>query len=629
MSPNGPLRAGNAGSCGVPERRRGIALVPVLIIVLLSTVVAGAALLSQQWALAQAERTASGEGFFWSVTQYQIAHQRLKQELRAIAAGEPVPPEALTQRWAVLESRASILTEPSEVRTMLKGVAGFEEATRRVAELHQRVAPLLEQAAFSQASAAKVLSSMKDAGDEALLSQLGNDVRQAELVAKEELLRSLHRRLSWAWAGFGLCWGLLALWLLYATHAARRYARAATERQQAVLAMEQAISTKRRFLGMVSHELRSPLQSIVTAAESLSRDTALGQSRPQSASAIRRIEVAVSGIQAQMRDLLTIARNDTGEIGLQRETFDCSELVRDVCADFEAAAAAKGLAFQVVLPQTPQTANADPIRIAQVLRNLLQNAVRYTSAGTVGVRLLEADALPIGAPVGSDCMRFTVSDTGPGLAAEDASRLQSDQAAFELGSETLDESMRIGLFVIRDVLRQLGGRIQVQSQPGQGTVARVEIPVAAADDSAAAAPEPKLSGREGDNGEPDPLHVLIVDDSPEVLRALQEAVQHLGHHGEVAASANDAQTLLARQAYDVVLIDLEMPGMNGLALARDIRSGALDNAAGPARNAQSMLILISAPDNRDVGLHPPFDGFLQKPISAEDLKKLIGSRTRH
>ena len=155
---------------------------------------------------------------------------------------------------------------------------------------------------------------------------------------------------------------------------------------------------------MVNHEVRSPLQNIVTSAELL----ALKDSRPESVAAIRRIRHAVTVLQGQLRDLLTIARGDAGQLPTQVQTFEFGELVQDVCSDLEDTAQAKGLAFSVELPPAPVTVSADPIRIAQVLRNLVENAVRYTSAGHVQVRVepfVSSVSAPSGAASAADMQR--------------------------------------------------------------------------------------------------------------------------------------------------------------------------------------------------------------------------------
>ena len=603
---------------------KGLGWWPVLVLVVLSAIAATTALLSQQLTLSRAANAVPNEGFYWSVAQYQIAHHRLKQELRAVAAGEPVNAQELSRRAAVLASRVSILTEPSEVKSLLNGVPGYAAATHRLAELQSRVGPIMEKGAFGQADAVKMLELFQAAGDDELVGQLASDVRLAEITAKDALTQSLSRRIWWAWGGFAFCWAALALWLLYAIRSRRRYRAAAHDRQRAVEAMEQAIGAKRRFLSMVNHEVRSPLQNIVASAELL----AMKDNRPESVAAIRRIRYAVTVLQGQLRDLLTIARSDSAQLPTQVETFELGELIRDVCAGFEDAAVAKGLSFEVEFPPSPVTVSADPIRIAQVLRNLVENAVRYTSTGHVGVRvepfvsrhgtegdpavapdLRSAEAQDTSSMEG--VLRFVVHDTGPGLPPPAAERLKSAAVPFSSSSD----GTGIGLFVIRDVLQQLGGSLEVQTRDasdpkGQSTTFTVNIPARQVQDAAAF----------GDGDEPcDSLSVLVVDDLADVRESLRDVTRRLGHVCNAVESAAGARPLLATTHFDAVLIDLEMPDTDGLELATEIREGG-----GP--NTSSMLILISAAENQATGQVWPFDGFLQKPIDGHDLARLIGAR---
>ena len=601
---------------------------PLLMLVLLTAVAATTALMSQQLTVSRAARAVPNEGFYWSVAQYQIAHHRLKQELRAVAAGEQVNPEELSRRADVLASRISILTEPSEVKSLLDSVPGYANATRRIAELQGRVGPILEKGALTQADAIKVLDEFQAAGDEELLSKLASDVRMAELDAKEALAQSVSRRIGWIWGGFAFSWTALALWLLSAVRSRRRYRAAAHDRQRAVEAMERAIVAKRKFLSMVNHEVRSPLQNIVASAELL----ALKDSRPESVTAIRRIRHAVTVLQGQLRDLLTIARagaHDAGQLPTQVETFDFGELVQDVCAGLEDAAHAKGLALEVRLPPSPVTVNADPIRIAQVLRNLVENAVRYTGSGYVQVRVdpfvrrpraagtaapapdVRIDEAFAASPV-EGAVQFSVQDTGPGLPLSASERLGNADVLFASSTD----GTGIGLFVIRDVLQQLGGRIDVQTRDashpeGRGTTFTVSIPAQQVQD-----PAP----RAGRHEPVESLNVLVVDDLSDVRDSLCDVTRRLGHACHAVGSAAEARPLLARMQFDAVLIDLEMPDTDGRALATEIRQGQ-----GP--NAASMLILISAAENQATGQVWPFDGFLEKPIDGQTLTRLIGSQT--
>ena len=596
---------------------------PALVLVLLTAVAATTALVSQQLTVSRAANAVPNEGFYWSVAQYQIAHHRLKQELRAVAAGEPVNAPELSRRAAVLASRVSILTEPSEVKSLLNAVPGYVDATRRVAELQSRVGPILEKGGLTRSEATQILALFQAAGDDELLSQLASDVRMAEINAKEAMAQSVSRRIGWIWGGFAFCWGALALWLLYAIRSRRRYRAAAHDRQRAVEAMEQALVAKRRFLSMVNHEVRSPLQSIVASAEFL----AMKDSRPDSVGAIRRIRHAVTVLQGQLRDLLTIARGDAAQLPTQAETFELGELVQDVCAGLEEAALAKGLAFQVEFPPSPVTVSADPIRVAQVLRNLVENSVRYTSAGHVRVRVEpfvsqanaagDAASMPetsranASDPSSSDgAVRFVVHDTGPGLPSAALERLRRATVPFA----SSDDGTGIGLFVIRDVLQQLDGRLEVQTRDaadpeGQGTTSTVSIP----------AKQVKRISPEADLFEgSEALSVLVVDDLLDVRDSLSDVTRRLGHDCRAVGSAAEARPLLASTHFDVALIDLEMPETDGLALATEVREGG-----GP--NNSAMLILISAAENQSTGQAIPFDGFLQKPIDGQALAQLIGA----
>jgi len=177
-----------------------------------------------------------------------------------------------------------------------------------------------------------------------------------------------------------------------------------------------------------------------------------------------------------------------------------------------------------------------------------------------------------------------------------------------------DDGTGIGLFVIRDVLQQLGGRLEVQARDaadpeGQGTTSTVSIP----------AKQVKLISPEADLFEgSEALSVLVVDDLPDVRDSLVEVTRRLGHACRAAGSAAEARTLLASTHFDVALIDLEMPETDGLALATEVRDGG-----GP--NTSAMLILISAAENQATGQGWPFDGFLQKPIDGQALARLIGA----
>ena len=187
--------------------------------------------------------------------------------------------------------------------------------------------------------------------------------------------------------------------------------------------------------------------------------------------------------------MLTLARNDasvSNQAGQADKAdafcdagqiFDANEWVQDVCAEFEEAAQAKSLTVDINVPEAPQIVSADSIRLSQVLRNLLHNAVRHTASGQVQVSLQALDAaLNPGAAL-QISLCFTVSDTGPGLPADALARLVSGNSAHDPFPCGACDDARIGLLVVRDVLRRLGGTVEVTSRASQGTSIQVCVPV--------------------------------------------------------------------------------------------------------------------------------------------------------
>ena len=551
-------------------------------------------------------KAGSLESFHPRVVQYQLEHYRLKQELRALASGKPVSQDVLRQRAFAFASKTRLLAEPMALGKA-ELVPGYLEVATMAAELERQILSKTERGELNGAEAAHLLAQF-DASQDDRLDELSDRIRLAEQEGRARLARSMTHPMEWVRASFAVSWVALLLWLLYAIRAKRRYRAASLDRRMAVTAMEKAISVKRKFLSMVNHEVRSPLQNIVASAELM----AANDIRPESVAAIRRIRHAVSALQAQLRDLLTLAEGAEGPRAAQTETFDFRELVEDVCAEFSESAKAKGLTFDVTVPESPLTVVADPIRIAQVLRNLVENSVRYTVTGGIAVRL-EPELMASEQPP-RPRVRFSVHDSGPGLGEPAMQRLQGPVIPFE----TSVSGNGIGLYVIRDVLQQLGGDISIARKDkahgaAGGSTFTVDIPVVMGPTVLPPAVSPAPA---------ELLSVLIVDDRPDVLASLRDLIHRLGHTCLTAESAAEALKAVALTHFDVLLIDLDMPDVDGVTLATSIREGG-------GVNASTLLILISAAENRAVGLAWPFDGFLQKPVDCKALRRVIGSRTPH
>jgi signal transduction histidine kinase len=538
------------------------------------------------------------EGYYWTVAQYQIGFLRLQQTLRAAAAGEPIDSEELTRRTAVLVSKTRILTEPSELTAFFHGVPGYSDAAKQLADFESQVVPQLERPAFGRAEAQRALQAFGDM-DRTLIT-LSNDVRLEEINRRDATLQAFLDRRTWLQLAVGAAFLALSLLLIFMYVSRRRFQRAAEERRVALdaertakQAMQEAVQAKMQFLGMVSHELRSPLQSIQSALDVLE----LRGAQANHAKLVPQISRAADALNAQLRDLLTLARGEAGKLEIKPESFDAAELVTGVAEAIRPAAQVKGLALNVQVAPGAVRVVTDPARIGQVLTNLIENAVKYTASGSVDVVLHTIDAA-------EPRLAISVRDTGPGIPQEFLPKIFAPYRRF--GSLGGAEGYGIGLAVVNTVVEHLGGKVGVVSREGEGTTFTVSIPVAVPEQA------PKAPTKETAR------HVLVVDDRSDVRDALVDVISELGIECDEADSAAAGANLLATRVYDAVLIDLDMPVKRGVELASETRRGGL--------NSDGYFIAISAAEGRAEGSAWPFDAFLQKPIDRQALVQAIGRR---
>lgn len=357
--------------------------------------------------------------------------------------------------------------------------------------------------------------------------------------------------------------------------------------------LEDSLQAKSEFLSRVSHELRSPLQGVVSAIDVFEqrfiKDTAEGE-------LVAQIRRGATALNTQLRDLLTLARGDVGKMEINPIRFEACELAQTIGLEVGRLAAPKGLELIVETPEEPVFVVADPARIDQVLTNLLTNATHHTKQGRITLRLHPYEHA-------ANALRFEVIDTGPGI---DSSRLPTLFDPYTRFGELTSkgDGAGLGLAIVRSVLQFLGGSVKVSSERGAGTTFDVRIPAELLD--------PDRS--------PDDItlvkRVLVVDDRPEVLDAIRNVVRELGISCDTAASVAQAANLLGAHSYDTVFLDLDMPIKSGFDLASETRRGG-----GP--NARSRIVSISAVDVPEERQGWPFDEHLTKPVAMQVIQRVI------
>ncbi|VTU39406.1 hybrid sensor histidine kinase/response regulator [Variovorax sp. PBL-E5] len=524
------------------------------------------------------------EGYYWTVAQYEMAYLRMREATEILALHGDIDDDELSKRVDVLMSKALILTGDSELTTFFESIPGFEAGKEKIVAFHRRVNPMLDSIDGLRARADDLLQEFSDI--EGTILALANEVRMEEMEASSTALESLLKQRQLLWIAIWIDFGLMLVCVLCVSFSWSRF-RKVTARERALEAEHIAVQAKTQFLSMVSHELRSPLQSIISALDVLEESQ---QALPEQASVTRRIRRSADELAVHLRDLLTLARGQTGRIELRPEVFEASALVREMVQDATEAAEAKGLELTVETPSDPIFAVADGARIGQLLQNLIDNAVKYTNQGRVAVTLLPFDT-------SKAALRLRVADTGPGLPANAAGTVTQ---GLEPEPHQPGRGRGIGLAVVRALLQQLGGSIQISETKGGGTTVDLIIPAVVAEDRAPV---------EG-SGE---RRLLIVGDGSERMEEMVHACAALALRCDTAGSTAVALNLLAAHCYGTVLIDLEMLSSSGAELVAKVRACSL--------NGHVRLVAMASGRawKSELGA---FDTVLEKPVRREQIAAL-------
>jgi signal transduction histidine kinase/CheY-like chemotaxis protein len=398
-----------------------------------------------------------------------------------------------------------------------------------------------------------------------------------------------NERLLWIGLG-GLIVGLAVMvWQQLRLHAARTAADAANHAKSA-------------FLANMSHEIRTPMNGILGMAELLER-TPLSAEQHDYADTIRQSGRALLEL---INDILDLAKVEAGKMQLHAEPFDPAEILRDVARLFRAGAADKGLELRVEAPPAaPAPVLGDALRIRQILANLTGNAVKFTEHGSVTLRL----------KVDANRLRYEIQDTGIGMAESEIPSLFDAFTQAQNGTPRKFDGTGLGLAISQKLAALMGGRIDVVSEPARGSTFTFTVALPASDRPAiapAAAPTPTPGATLG-------ARILVVEDNIVNQKLVRIMLDRLGCHCELASSGAEALSLAAENDYDVVLMDWQMPEMDGLETAR-----RLQTLWGPHRGAPIVAVTASAMSgDREACLAAGMSDYLAKPIDMAALAQIV------
>lgn len=321
---------------------------------------------------------------------------------------------------------------------------------------------------------------------------------------------------------------------------------------------EQASQAKSTFLAIMSHEIRTPMNAVIGLLELALEDSRRGHSDPQT---LHTAHDSAIGLLELIGDILDISRIESGHMSLQPVPIDLVELVRATLRVFDGNARIKGLYLHADLPQAPVWVLADPVRLKQVLSNLISNALKFTDRGGVQVNLKLAPPNASGDIQASLC----VQDSGIGISPSDQARLFNTFA--QVNGPQAGKGAGLGLVISRTLAELMGGSLELQSVEGMGTKVSVDLTLPGT--SAPAQAEQSEPVQDRTSG---PLDILVVDDYPANLLLLDKQLTTLGHKVTLAEHGEAALALWQAGQFNVVITDCSMPVMDGHELTRRIRA---------------------------------------------------------
>ena len=399
--------------------------------------------------------------------------------------------------------------------------------------------------------------------------------------------------------------GVLGLGDVIRRAAALRRATAKLEQERA--AAEAANAAKSAFLAMMSHELRTPMNGVLGMAHALRASRLSKAQREQ----VDLILESGDGLMTVLNDVLDLSKIEAGRLELLCAPLDPRELIEQGCRVWLDAAAEKGVALAWSVDEAvPPAIQADAARLRQMLHNLVSNALKFTSEGAVTVRLERRD----------DRLVLSVNDTGPGILEAVQARLFEAFTQADAGVSHTYGGTGLGLAITKRLAGLMGGSVGLQRQVGEGSTFHVDLPLIEADIAADPAPEAP-SGAAAPSSAERPLRVLGVDDNATNRAVLGAFLKALGAEGTLADSAAEAFEQMERQAFDLVLMDIHMPGLDGEAALAEIRAGRGGQPDVPvvALTADAMA------GDRERFLALGFDEHLAKPLSPQALAAVLAA----
>lgn len=541
---------------------------------------------------------------YYAFSQFQVAFERTGHQAIRYAAGLDKTADNLRQHYALLQQKFQTLTEPSLLDNFSqpppdKHLENLETLNAFMQSIAEDMAKLPDNSRAAK-NLAQHFEEMRAPVEEitSTVRHLEHDHYAATAKDFSQLRRSMYVSGLLLWANFSVWVALLLLNVRHSRNLIKQQENAIMAEREAVIAGQNAILTKNTLLGMISHELRTPLQTIISSIDLLTLHTQ--KKHPPDINVVKRLGEASMQLEAQLKDLMDYARLDAGKLSLRYATVNPSKLIRAAVSNFEELARIKGLQLTVEIEESDIQVFSDAYRIQQIVSNLISNAIKYSEQGEVKIQLEPVQS-------GASVIMLVVEDTGPGISKEDMSRLFEPFTQIDQSHTRRYDGAGLGLAIVKRLVDLFEGDIQVFSAVGYGTRFEVRLPIGTF--AANSTIEASLPLRSVERNP-----ILLVDDNMDVRASLKEIVEQLGYQCESADNGKNALQKITTQRFEAILLDIQMPELDGFAVAAHIRSHQ-------GLNQHTPIIGISAYSHKESSEARLrfFSNYLMKPIRHEKL----------